>query len=113
MSNHQALINKLHGIAKRAERQSVTIEKGLSSLNHFGFSFISFLLALPFMQPFPVGPISVLGGITFAAFGWQILKGYTAPHLPQKINKIVLSQDRKSTSLNSSHSSVSRMPSSA
>jgi hypothetical protein len=45
------------------------------------------------MQPFPVGPISVLGGVTFAAFGWQILKGYTTPHLPQKINEIVLSTD--------------------
>ncbi len=93
MSNHRVLIQKLHGIAKKAERQSVSIEEGLSTLNHFGFSFISFLLALPFMQPFPVGPISVLGGITFAAFGWQILKGYTAPRLPQKINEIVLSAD--------------------
>jgi hypothetical protein len=93
MSNHQALIQKLHGIAKKAERQSVNIEEGLSALNHFGFSFISFLLALPFMQPFPVGPISVLGGVTFAAFGWQILKGYSAPHLPHKINEIVLSTE--------------------
>jgi hypothetical protein len=93
MSNHRVLIQKLHGIAKKAERQPVTIEEGLSALNHFGFSFISFLLALPFMQPFPVGPISVLGGITFAAFGWQILKKYTTPHLPQKINEIVLSAD--------------------
>ncbi|NBW26662.1 MAG: exopolysaccharide biosynthesis protein [Methylophilaceae bacterium] len=93
MSNHRALIQKLHGIAKKAERQSVSIEDGLSTLNHFGFSFISFLLALPFMQPFPVGPISVLGGVTFAAFGWQILKGYTTPHLPQKINHIILSAD--------------------
>ena len=76
MSNHRALIQKLHGIAKKAERQSVSIEDGLSTLNHFGFSFISFLLALPFMQPFPVGPISVLGGVTFAAFGWQIVGGH-------------------------------------
>lgn len=93
MSNHRELIQKLQSIPKKAERQSVSIEEGLSTLNHFGFSLISFLLALPFMQPFPVGPISVLGGITFAAFGWQILKGYTTPHLPQKINGIVLSQE--------------------
>ncbi|MEY5021156.1 MAG: hypothetical protein RJA91_721, partial [Pseudomonadota bacterium] len=93
MSNHQALIQKLQGVAKKAEHQSVNIQEGLSVLNHFGFSLISFLLALPFMQPFPVGPISVLGGITFAAFGWQILKGYPVPHLPQKINRIVLSAD--------------------
>lgn len=93
MTSHRLLIQKLHGIAKKAEQQSVSIEEGLSVLNHFGFSFISFLLALPFMQPFPVGPISVLGGITFATFGWQILKGYSSPHLPQKINSIVLSQN--------------------
>ena len=33
MSNHRALIQKLHGIAKKAARQSVTIEEGLSALN--------------------------------------------------------------------------------
>ena len=69
MSSHRALIETLHGIVKKAERRPVSIKEGLLDLNHFGFSFISFLLVLPFMQPFPVGPISVLGGITFAAFG--------------------------------------------
>ncbi len=93
MSSHRALIETLHGIVKKAERRPVSIKEGLLDLNHFGFSFISFLLVLPFMQPFPVGPISVLGGITFAAFGWQILKGYSVPHLPQKIDEIVLSKD--------------------
>ena len=93
MSNHRVLIQKLRGIAKKAERRPIKIKEGLIDLNHFGFSFISFLLVLPFMQPFPVGPISVLGGITFAAFGWQVLKGYSVPHLPKKINSIVLSQD--------------------
>ena len=93
MSNHRALIQTLHGIVKKAKRHPVSIKKGLSQLNHFGFSFISFLLVLPFMQPFPVGPISVLGGITFVAFGWQILKGYAVPHLPKKIDSIVLSLD--------------------
>ena len=93
MSSHRALIKTLHGIVKKAERRPVSIKEGLLDLNHFGFSFISFLLVLPFMQPFPVGPISVLGGITFAAFGWQVLKGYSVPHLPQKIDEIVLSKD--------------------
>ena len=93
MTSHRALIQTLHGIVKKAERRSVSIKEGLLDLNHFGFSFISFLLVLPFMQPFPVGPISVLGGITFAAFGWQILKGYSVPSIPKKIDSIVLSRD--------------------
>ncbi len=92
-SKHQALIKILHGIAKRAEQYPLSIKEGLSVLSHFGFSFISFLLVLPFMQPFPLGPITVLGGITFAAFGWQILKGYSVPHLPEKIGSIILSHD--------------------
>ena len=92
-SNHRALIEALHGIVKSAEHRPVSIKQGLLKLNHFGFSFISFLLVLPFMQPFPIGPISVLGGVTFAAFGWQILKGYATPHLPQKIDDITLSVD--------------------
>ena len=93
MTSHRALIQTLHGIVKKAERRPVSIKEGLLDLNHFGFSFISFLLVLPFMQPFPVGPISVLGGITFAAFGWQILKGYSGPSIPKKIDSIVLSRD--------------------
>jgi hypothetical protein len=93
MSGHRALIQTLNGIVKKAERHPVNIKEGLVDLNHFGFSFISFLLVLPFIQPFPVGPISVLGGITFAAFGWQVLKGYSVPHLPQKIAGIILSRD--------------------
>lgn len=93
MTSHRALIQTLHGIVKKAERRPVSIKEGLLDLNHFGFSFISFLLVLPFMQPFPVGPISVLGGITFAAFGWQILKGYLVPSIPRKIDSIVLSRD--------------------
>ena len=93
MTSHRALIQTLHGIVKKAERRPVSIKEGLLDLNHFGFSFISFLLVLPFMQPFPVGPISVLGGITFAAFGWQILKGYSVPSIPKKIDSIVLSRD--------------------
>ena len=92
-SNHRALIEALHGIVKSAEHRPVSIKQGLLKLNHFGFSFISFLLVLPFMQPFPIGPISVLGGVTFAAFGWQILKGYATPRLPQKIDDITLSVD--------------------
>ena len=93
MSSHRVLIQTLHGIVKKAAHRPVNIKEGLLDLNHFGFSFISLLLVLPFMQPFPVGPISVLGGLTFAAFGWQVLKGYAVPCLPQKINGIVLSFD--------------------
>jgi hypothetical protein len=93
MSNHRALVQTLQSIVKKAERRPVSIKEGLSDLNHFGFSFISFLLVLPFMQPFPVGPISVLGGITFAALGWQVLKGYSVPNLPEKIDGIILSKD--------------------
>ena len=93
MSNHRVLIQKLRGIAKKAERRPIKIKEGLTDLNHFGFSFISLLLVLPFMQPFPVGPFSVFGGITFAIFGWQMLQGFAMPHLPKKINNITLSQD--------------------
>ena len=70
MTSHRALIQTLHGIVKKAERHPVSIKEGLLDLNHFGFSFISFLLVLPFMQPFKIGCaqcLSLIPGVSRAA----------------------------------------------
>ena len=74
MKDYQNLIPILKKIEKLSESSPISIEKALAELDHFGFSLIALILVLPFMQPFPVGPLSVIGGLTIAALGTQLLK---------------------------------------
>jgi hypothetical protein len=84
MKNYAELIPVLKEIVMLAKKKDITIGEVLQKLDHYGFSLIALLLVLPFMQPFPVGPLSVLGGMTFAALGWQILQKKPTPMLPKK-----------------------------
>ena len=85
MKDYQNLIPILKKIEELSESQPMSIKKALAELDHFGFSLIALILVLPFMQPFPVGPLSVIGGLTIAALGVQLLKRKPFPTLPQKL----------------------------
>ena len=85
MKDYQNLIPILKKIEELSESQPMSIKKALAELDHFGFSLIALILVLPFMQPFPVGPLSVIGGLTIAALGMQLLKRKPFPTLPQKL----------------------------
>ena len=85
MKDYQNLIPILKKIAHLSESQPMPIKKALSELDHFGFSLIALILVLPFMQPFPVGPLSVIGGLAIAALGLQLLKRKVFPTLPKKL----------------------------
>ena len=91
MKKYQNLILALRKIAETSKNHSVSIQETLLKLKQFGFALIALILVLPFMQPFPIGPISIVGGMTFAALGWQRLKKYPTPILPTKILNINLS----------------------
>jgi len=92
MKNYAELIPVLKEIVMLAKKKDITIGEVLQKLDHYGFSLIALLLVLPFMQPFPVGPLSVLGGMTFTALGWQILQKKPTPMLPKKILTLRLSE---------------------
>jgi hypothetical protein len=85
MRVYKNLATILESIAEKAITKPLSIREVLARLDHFGFSIIALILVLPFMQPFPVGPISVLGGVTFAILGVQLLKRNSSPTLPEKI----------------------------
>ena len=92
MKDYSSLDLTLLVISEEAKIKPVSIREALKKLDHFGFPLITFILVLPFMQPFPVGPISVLGGITFAILGIQVLRKYPSPVLPEKILNTALGQ---------------------
>lgn len=57
-------------------------------LGRAGFCFAALLLAAPFVQPFSLGPLTMIGGLTFILLGWQMGTGHEAPALPAAVRDL-------------------------
>ncbi len=66
----------------RAESDGIALEEALENLGPASFCFVCLLLAMPFLQPIPLGPYTMASGITFIACGWQMVQGRQIPLLP-------------------------------
>jgi Uncharacterized ABC-type transport system, permease components len=91
MSDYAALVATLHRCAERVKVARLTLGEVLDSLEEASFCFISIILTLPFLQPISLGPLATVGGLTFAALGWQLFRGHRSPVLPQKIRNTEMS----------------------
>lgn len=91
MSDYDDLVITLKRFAEDSKTQPLPLGKALDTLDQAAYALIALILALPFLQPFPLGPLTVLGGITFAALGWQMWRGHESPVLPQKIRDVEMS----------------------
>ena len=85
MKDYKNLTPILESIVEQSRIKPISIREVLAKLDHLGFSIIALIFVLPFMQPFPVGPISVIGGVIFTLLGLQVIKKYQSPILPEKI----------------------------
>ncbi|WP_137719692.1 exopolysaccharide biosynthesis protein [Methylobacillus flagellatus] len=92
MKSYDELVATLLRFAEQSKRQPLTLGEALDSLDRTAFALISLILVLPFLQPLPLGPITVLGGITFATLGWQMWRGHESPRLPQKVRAISMNE---------------------
>lgn len=92
MSNYDALVATLTRFAEQSKTQPLTVGEALDSLDEAAYAFVALILVLPFMQPIPLGPLVLLGGMTFAALGWQLWRGHESPVLPQKIRAIAMNE---------------------
>jgi hypothetical protein len=92
MSDYETLVATLHRFAEESKHKPLTLGEAIDSLDEAAYAFIAVILALPFVQPVPLGPITVIGGVTFAALGWQLLRGHESPVLPQKVRGVVLGE---------------------
>lgn len=89
---YQEIVDLLNAIkAKTSKQKNLSLEEVLIQLDHLGTSFIALFLVLPFMQPFPVGPISVIGGLAFSFIGLNIFQNKKKLVLPKKILQIKFS----------------------
>ena len=85
MCDYATLVKTLQQFAEKAKDKPLTVGEALDSLDQAGYAFICIILVLPFLQPIPLGPFTVLGGVAFATLGWQLLHGHESPVLPKKI----------------------------
>ncbi|MFA6178905.1 MAG: exopolysaccharide biosynthesis protein [Candidatus Methylopumilus sp.] len=92
MSSYESIVATLAGFAERSKEQPLTLGEALDSLDHAAYAMIAIILVLPYLQPIPLGPLTVLGGLTFATLGWQLWQGHESPVLPQKIRAVAMSE---------------------
>lgn len=92
MCDYHTLVDTLHGFAERAKGGHLKLGEAMDTLDEAAYAFIAIILVLPFLQPVPLGPLTVIGGVTFATLGWQLMRGHESPVLPQKIRQVELSE---------------------
>lgn len=80
--NQAAVESAIRDCIDRAEAGGVTLGGMLDQLGRAGFCFAALLLAMPFIQPFSLGPLTMIGGVTFMVIGWQMGTGQARPALP-------------------------------
>ena len=93
MFDYNTLVKTLHQFAEQSTTKPLTLGEALDSLDEAGYAFIAIILVLPFLQPLPMGPITVLGGMAFATLGWQLFNGHDSPVLPNKIRNVEFSEN--------------------
>lgn len=69
--------------ADHAAGEGILLSDALDRIGPNAFCFASILLAVPFIQPVPLGPLTMICGATFIALGWQMARGHHRPSLPK------------------------------
>jgi hypothetical protein len=90
MCDYVTLLRLLHRFSQEAEQRPLTLGEVTDRLDETAYAFIAIILILPLLQPMPLGPLTVLGGLTLAILGRQLLQGHHAPVLPARVRGVVL-----------------------
>lgn len=67
---------------EHAAEEGILLGDMLGRLGRSSFCFASLLLAVPFVQPFSLGPLTMMCGLALIAVGWQMGTGRERPALP-------------------------------
>ena len=92
MTSHDDLIAMLENFTAQSRIKPLTLGEALDTLDQAGYALIALILVLPFVQPIPLGPITVVGGLALATLGWQMWHGHDSPVLPKKIRNVAMSE---------------------
>ena len=80
----------LEHFSTHASGNGITLNAALAHLGSGGFCFVAFLLAVPFVQPVPLGPLTMICGVSFMVIGWQMARGKTNATLPKKAGDLLI-----------------------
>jgi len=84
-TTYNELIEALESCSKEAREEELTLGEAFDRLGEASYSLIGIVLCLPFLQPISLGPLSTVGGLTFAILGWQLARQHPTPWLPEKV----------------------------
>ncbi|MBE2205620.1 MAG: exopolysaccharide biosynthesis protein [Chthoniobacterales bacterium] len=89
MSNPpDSLEDALEKCLAHAAAGGILLGEMMEHLGRSSFCFVALLLAMPFVQPFSLGPLNMIGGFTFMIVGWQMGTGRSKPVLPKSAAKL-------------------------
>lgn len=93
MNDYERLLASLSHFEQQAGQKPLTLGEALDSLHGAAYALISLILIIPLFQPVPLGPMTVLAGLTFGFLGWQMWRGRVSPALPRAMRELALSQE--------------------
>ena len=86
-TTYAELIDALESCSKEAREEELTLGEAFDRLGEASYSLICIVLCLPFLQPISLGPLSTIGGLTFAVLGWQLFRRQPSPWLPERVRR--------------------------
>lgn len=73
-----------------ATAEGILLGEMLDRLGRSSFCFASLLLAVPFVQPFSLGPLTMLAAVALMLIGWQMGTGQARPVLPKASARLMI-----------------------
>ncbi|MFZ4683360.1 MAG: exopolysaccharide biosynthesis protein [Terrimicrobiaceae bacterium] len=91
MKTYEELIVSLEQCVEDAKGRKLTVRDTIDRLEEGSYAFLCLLFTIPFLQPISLGPISAIGGLTFAVLGWQWARAKPTPWIPKRLAAMHLS----------------------
>ena len=73
-----------------ASASGILLREMLDRLGRSSFCFAALLLAVPFVQPFSLGPFTMMAAIAIMIIGWQMGTGKAKPVLPDASARLMI-----------------------
>lgn len=83
-----SLDQALDSCLAHASAEGILLGEMLNRLGRSSFCFASLVLAVPFVQPFSLGPYTMMAAIAIMIIGWQMGIGRGKPVLPQAATRL-------------------------
>ncbi|MEI6491721.1 MAG: exopolysaccharide biosynthesis protein [Verrucomicrobiota bacterium] len=82
-NEHDSIDQALDSCLAHASAEGISLREMLDRLGRSSFCFAALLLAVPFVQPFSLGPYTMMAAIAIMIIGWQMGTGKAKPVLPR------------------------------